>query len=639
MMRVLWATIGCSLVVSVLVLAGGARVVPAAQAQGGPESAVRGTKRFDKRVIATDLSNPWELTWGPDGMLWVTERTGRRVTRVDPTNGERHVAVSFDEASAGGAEELMGLALHPELLRGAGQDYVYVVYTYIDRSLPPDPRATSPDSPIRYLYSKIVRLRYDAGTGTLGDPVDIIAGLPASNDHNSMRLKIAPDDTLHLSIGDMGNGQFGHFCHPIQSLRLPTREEIARRDYSAYQGKTLRINLDGSIPADNPELAGVVSHVFTYGHRNAQGLDFGPDGTLYATDHGPKTDDEVNVLVKGGNYGWPRVAGRRDDNAYQFTGWADATVPCASLTFSDLEVPASVPREPESAYREPIVEPIATLFTVPTGFNFADPVCKGVHFMCWPTVGISSIEFYGGRGGTGIPGWDAVLIATTLKRGSLYVLPLDGSLQKVDGPIMRYLQSQNRYRDTAIHPDGRTIYVATDRSGLVESPAGDSTSELEHQGAILAFTYVGEGDASSIEDAPRGSRTPSLPDRRGDVLPAGTPPPAFTSAQAAAGKVAYDAHCAVCHGNTLNNGTFGTPLAGEYFRTRWSGRSAAALYAKSHDTMPPAGPGSLSRESYAAILAYIFQVNGVAPGDVALPADASELGKMRIPLVEVIAPR
>jgi PQQ-dependent dehydrogenase (s-GDH family) len=621
MTRLGWISTWCAIAVSALALA-----------QHGPESVVRGAKQFEKAVIVSGLANPWELTWGPDDRLWVTERSGRRITRIDVTTGERHVAVTLEEASApGGQDGVLGMALHPELLRGSGHDYVYVAYTYVDRGRPPDPRVTDPASPYRHLYGKIVRLPYDAATGTLGDPVDLLTGLPASNDHNGMRLAIAPDRTLHMTTGDMGNGQFAHFCHPIQSQRLPTREEIARHDYSAYEGKTLRLNLDGSIPADNPELAGVVSHVYTYGHRNPQGLVFGPDGTLYATDHGPKTDDEVNVLTAGGNYGWPHVAGLRDDKAYEYARWFESTRPCAELTFSDHEIPPSVPRDPEWAFRAPLVEPIATLFTVPTGFNFKDPACRGVHFICWPTVGLSSLAYYGGRGEAGIPGWDSVLLLTTLKRGSLYVLPLDASRRKAAGPIHRYLQSENRYRDVAVHPDGRTLYIATDSGGLVEARGGGSTSDLEDRGAILAFRYLGEGNATE-EPAPttRAEPVEAGPAREPELVGPGVPP-AFTARQAAAGRKMYDSHCAVCHGTTLTNGTFGTPLAGEYFRWRWSGRSVAALFEKSRDTMPPAAPASLSDEVYAEILAYMLEVNGVAAGAADLPPGGDALRRMRIP--------
>ena len=123
--------------------------------------------------------------------------------------------------------------------------------------------------------------------------------MPAGNDHVAGRLKIGPDRKLYLTIGDQGNNQLGNFCLAVESQRLPTQKEINDKNYVAYVGKSLRLNLDGSVPKDNPKLDGVVSHVFTYGHRNPQGLDFGPDGTLYSSEQGPKTDDEVNILKTG----------------------------------------------------------------------------------------------------------------------------------------------------------------------------------------------------------------------------------------------------------------------------------------------------------------------------------------------------
>ena len=98
-----------------------------ALAQDAPDSVLRGTKQFSRRVVTSGLAGPWELTWGPDSKLWVTERTGKRVVRVDPTSGERSVAITIDEVSApGGQDGLLGMALHPELLKGTGNDFVYV---------------------------------------------------------------------------------------------------------------------------------------------------------------------------------------------------------------------------------------------------------------------------------------------------------------------------------------------------------------------------------------------------------------------------------------------------------------------------------------------------------------------------------
>ncbi len=601
-----------------------------AVAQDGPDSVLRGTKQFRKTVVTSGLAGPWELTWGPDNMLWVTERTGKRVTRVHPVSGERKVAITLDEVSApGGQDGLLGMALHPALLKGKGHDFVYVAYSYVDKSQPAHSYVTDPNSPYLNLYAKIVRLTYRAASGTLSDPVDIITGLPAGNDHVAGRLKYGPDQKLYLTLGDHGNNQLGNACLAIEAQRLPTQKEIDDKHYVAYVGKSLRLNLDGSVPKDNPTLAGVVSHLFTYGHRNPQGLDFGPDGTLYSSEHGPKTDDEVNILKRGSNYGWPHVAGKQDGKAYEYARWAEATTPCAQLRFNDLAIHPSVPREPESAFKQPFVEPIATMFTVETGFNFEDPACKGINYICWPTTGASSVEHYQSKG-KGIPGWDRVLLVTTLKRGSLYVLPLKANGQPAAGHMSRYFQSENRFRDTAISPDRKTIYIVTDPGGLAESRSRGTTTRMQNPGAILAFTYTGEGAGEVTED-PRNAVSEAKPSgsseeaaRASGHTGSAEIAPQFTAAQADAGKTAYNASCAVCHGSTMTNGTFGTPLAGTYFKNAWFGKTVAKFYERAQKTMPPAAPASLPKESYANIVAYILELNGFKAGDSPLPAGGGE---------------
>src|SRR5262245_17996883 len=166
-------------------------------AQDGPDSVLRGTKQFRRNVLASGLDGPWEITWGPNGMLWVTERTGKRVTRIDPSSGERKVAVTIDDVSAPGSQDgLLGMALHPELLKGSGNDYVYLAYTYVDRSKAPDPTVPDPANPYRYLYLKLVRLTYNRASTSLSNPKDLITGLPAGNDHVAGRLKFGPDRKL-----------------------------------------------------------------------------------------------------------------------------------------------------------------------------------------------------------------------------------------------------------------------------------------------------------------------------------------------------------------------------------------------------------------------------------------------------------
>jgi PQQ-dependent dehydrogenase (s-GDH family) len=220
----------------------------AAFSQQPPASVIEGTAEFKMDVLATGLEGPWEITWGPDDFLWVTERTAGRIVRVDPQSGEMQVAIDIEEVSApGGQDGLLGLALHPELLEGKANDYVFTAYTYVDEARGADETVTDESSPYRFLYTKIVRLTYDPASGTLGDPFELIAGLPASNDHNSGRMKIGPDGKLYYTIGDGGNNQLGNWCIPIEAQRLPTAEEIAAKDWFAYQGKSLRLNLDGSI--------------------------------------------------------------------------------------------------------------------------------------------------------------------------------------------------------------------------------------------------------------------------------------------------------------------------------------------------------------------------------------------------------
>jgi PQQ-dependent dehydrogenase (s-GDH family) len=604
-------------------------------AQDGPESVMKGDKRFRKSVVVSGLAGPWELTWGPDNKLWVTERTGKQVTRVDPASGDRSVAITIDEVSAPGSQDgLLGMALHPDLLKGTGNNYVYVAYSYVDQARGAIPTVTDPRNPYRYLYTKIVRLTYDEAKGTLSQPVELIAGLPIGNDHVSGRLKIGPDRKLYFTVGDQGHDQLGNFCLPIEAQRLPTQAEVDRKSYVAYVGKSLRLNLDGSVPSDNPKLAGVVSHVYTYGHRNMQGIDFGPDGTLYASEQGPKTDDEINILKPGSNYGWPHVAGLQDDKAYEYARWADASTPCTQLRFSDLKIDPSVPRESESSYKEPFAPPIATMFTVPSDYNFHDPACRGVDFICWPTIAASSIEYYRAKG-AGIPGWDRVLLVTALKRGSLYVVHLTANGQAVDGHFSRYFQSENRYRDTAVSPDGMTIYVATDPGGQAEALQGGVTRTMQNPGAILAFTYEGEGGATPIA-APRtqtvdsNSASPRVPAISPSRTPAGAgAPPQFTAAQAAAGKPAYNSNCAACHGGAMTDGTFGPPLAGEYFRDTWSGRTVKAFYDRAK-AMPPASPGSLPEDAYANIVAYVLEANGFAAGDSKLSNGSGALDRMII---------
>ncbi|MGH3669423.1 MAG: PQQ-dependent sugar dehydrogenase, partial [Pseudonocardiaceae bacterium] len=258
------------------------------------------------RVLTTGLAEPWEINWGPDGFLWITEKGGKRVTRVNPADGSKSTVITIpDVYSSQSQDGLLGMAFRPD--SRTGNDDVYLAYTYdADPGQAVDRQA------------KIVRYTYDPATRMLNRPADLITGLPASTDHNGGRLLVGPDQKLYYAIGDQGNNQFDRACNPIRSQDLPTAQDVSTRNWATYQGKILRLNLDGSVPADNPVIKGVRSHIFTYGHRNPQGLTFGPGGRLFSTEHGPKSDDEINLNVPGKNYGWPFVSGFKDDEAYTY---------------------------------------------------------------------------------------------------------------------------------------------------------------------------------------------------------------------------------------------------------------------------------------------------------------------------------
>jgi PQQ-dependent dehydrogenase (s-GDH family) len=337
---------------------------------------------------------------------------------------------------------------------------------------------------------KIVRYTFDPENQILIDPVDILTGLPGSNDHNSAKLVFSPDNTLFYSIGDQGNNQFVRFCLPIRSQELPTAEEVNAGDYTKYAGKILRLNLDGSIPEDNPTINGVQSHIYSYGHRNVQGLALGPNNQLYASEHGPKTDDEVNLILPGMNYGWPNVVGYQDDQAYVYGNWS-AAEDCASLTFSNFEIPDSVPVEQESAWSDPnFVPPIYTFGTVPNDHDFQPEVCTPNFNMCWPTVAPTGLAVYAATDGAG-PGWSTSLLVTALKSGAVWRLELNEDGTAVVGEAERLFKTINRYRDVLISQDGSTFYVITDSGNITQGSFGLPTSVLEHPGALLEFRYTG----------------------------------------------------------------------------------------------------------------------------------------------------
>jgi PQQ-dependent dehydrogenase (s-GDH family) len=327
--------------------------------------------------------------------------------------------------------------------------------------------------------AKIRRYTYDETSESLGEPLDLLTNLPHGPDHGASRIVFGPDGKLYASRGDHGSNFLAYYCVPIRAQELPTAADVQARNWRGYEGKILRVDLDGSIPDDNPVLDGVRSHVFSYGHRNPQGMAFGPDGQLYASEHGQDTDDEVNRVEAGRNYGWPLVAGYLDDQYYTYANWsASAPTPCASLIYG-RDVPSTVPRTKESDARlRDFTPPLKTFFTVPSTHD--------TRALGNATAALAGLDVYTS---TAIPGWNPSILVAGMMSGTIFRFPLAGGTE----PPLTYFKAQDRYRDLAIAPDGRRIYAVTDAHGRVLTAAGEPTRTLAHPGALLEFVYTGSG--------------------------------------------------------------------------------------------------------------------------------------------------
>ena len=445
--------------------------------------AVRTSEPFTGTVVADGFDMPWNVAWGPDDMIWITERMGRRILRVNPQTGEHKVATTIYESHAEGAHEgVLGMAFGPDFRKLGDEGHVYVCYTY-------RPEGGNVDS----ARKRIVRYLFDHESGTLGHVVTIIDALPAGDDHNGGRLVVGPDRKLYLSLGELGHNQGANLTKPNGAQRLPTQAEVDKKDWAAYTGKILRIDMDGSIPEDNPLIADVKSHIYTYGHRNPQGLAFIGEN-LFSCEHGPSVDDEVNRLVPGGNYGWPHVAGFRDNQSYHFIDFSKASA--EAIKGYDPSRPDTITEglaavaQKETDWSDPhFVEPLRTFHTVPNGYNFKDDRFSGdMGYIFWPTVGPSSLAYYPANGP--IEGWGNSLLMTTLKTGKLYLLRMNDDKKTVQGDELTYFASQNRYRDLCLSPDDRTIYIITDTNGNALGRDGRPTTKMENPGALIAFTYA-----------------------------------------------------------------------------------------------------------------------------------------------------
>lgn len=226
-------------------------------------------ERFIVETVAVNLEVPWSMAFAPDGRLFVTERPGR-VRILDLAAGRSDLALTLDDVFTQSEAGLLGLALDPDFAQ------TRLVYLYYSARLPAGGGV-----------NRVVRYR-EVGS-TLGEAVVLLDDIPAAPIHDGGRLRFGPDGLLYITTGDAASSGLA-------------------QDLGSVAGKILRLTRDGSTPGTN--LFG--SPIYSYGHRNPQGLDWHPaTGDLWASEHGNIGNDEVNVINAGANYGWPRIEADR----------------------------------------------------------------------------------------------------------------------------------------------------------------------------------------------------------------------------------------------------------------------------------------------------------------------------------------
>lgn len=329
------------------------------------ENILVGQTRVNVDTVYTGLDIPWEIIYGPDGKIWITERKGI-VSRIDPVLKTKNTILNITSTVyQSGESGLLGMVLHPNF---DIHPEVFLVYTY----------GTSTN-----IKERVVKYEYNGNQ--LVNEVILIDNIKGYSAHDGSRLSILADNTLLISTGD-------------------ATDNTLSQNLNSLNGKFLRINLDGTIPANNP-FAG--SPVYSYGHRNAQGLLKGQNGIIYISEHGPASNDEFQILEAGRNYGWPAVEGFCDLSAEQ--------------TFCSAN-------------------------------NVKEPL-----YVWTPTIAPSDMIFYENPD---FPELDQRVLMTTLKGKRIIALKLNSNGTEVVDEDHYFTEIYGRLRDIAVGPE-KEIYLAT----------------------------------------------------------------------------------------------------------------------------------------------------------------------------------
>jgi PQQ-dependent dehydrogenase (s-GDH family) len=448
---------------------------------------------------ANALNDPWEITYGADGFLWITEAKGYKVVRMDPSTGVKTTVLDLSQGSTflPAAEQsfnvqfgttqspwpqggFAGLAMHPDFMHATDpKKYIFVSYVHTYNS-------TAANNAGVFFTNRVVRFTYNTATAKLESPVSLCDTLPGSSDHNSQRMIIAPvggTNYLFYASGDMGSGQFGNAAREIKSQLT-----------ASYEGKILRFNLepdtdagtlDKWIPNDNPFNAAAQSAVWSTGMRNNQGFAYAVingTGLLYGSSHGPYSDDEINIIESGKNYGHPSVIGYKSDGNYNSS---KAGSPTGSLPLITSEIDNATAIG--TTYRDPIFSAYAATQSSVNNMYLNSPPNGS-----WPSEGWSGMDIYTS---TEIPGWKNSLVLGSLKWGRVLRLKLNSAGTAVvptgSTDTVSYFGSTNRYRDVAFASNGKDLFVVMDKSSTTSGPSAANPVAPACPGCVQKYTFIG----------------------------------------------------------------------------------------------------------------------------------------------------
>lgn len=378
------------------------------------------SEQVTAETVAEDLEVPWALDFAPDGRIFITERPGQIQVVQAGVLQEQPFAV-LEQVVSTSESGLMGIALDPDFAKNG---HLFICYTYQNTR--------------GEMRNRVARLTDSNGQGT--DHQIIVDDIPGSRNHDGCRIGFGPDGKLYVTTGD-------------------AQDADQAQDLNSLAGKVLRMEADGSVPADNPFPG---SYVYTYGHRNPQGMDWHPDtGELFITEHGPDRNDEVNILAPANNYGWPEVTGRARSDQY-----------------------------------------------VPSIMSFT------------PTIAIAGAAFYAGD--KLHPAWEGNLIFAALKASQLHRVTLaPPDYRTVESSQILFNEEFGRLRAVAVSPDGYLYFTTSNRDGrgsrqsgddqllrllpvpvgqpVTDHPSGDGSFSLELEPGAYQVAWEADGHSTQVK--------------------------------------------------------------------------------------------------------------------------------------------